>query len=288
VLYRINARSEPFEEAFAAARVPYQVRDGAFLRRPGPRAVLQRLRRQGPGRSVAEAVAAITAELGYDPEASPDSDEEVTRQSDLGRMCSLAEEFERSRPDGEPTAFVEELTNRFSTEESGRGVSLLTYHRAKGLEFDAVFLPRLVDGELPFRSGRAQADPEEERRLLYVGITRARRYLFLTWTVDRRTRPSPFLDEMRLSSPRPQGARSSRDASKGPASGDPLFQRLKEWRRKRAQADGVPAYVVFHDRTLAEIAERKCKDWADLAGIPGVGPAKLERYADEILEIVGA
>jgi superfamily II DNA helicase RecQ len=49
----------------------------------------------------------------------------------------------------------------------------------------------------------------------------------------------------------------------------------------------VPAYVVFHDRTLAEIAERDVRDRADLAAIPGVGPAKLERYADEILEIVG-
>ena len=70
-----------------------------------------------------------------------------------------------------------------------------------------------------------------------------------------------------------------------PRSG-PLFDRLKDWRRKRAQADGVPAYVVFHDRTLAEIADRKCKDWADLAAISGVGPAKLERYADEILAVV--
>ena len=68
--------------------------------------------------------------------------------------------------------------------------------------------------------------------------------------------------------------------------GGPLFDRLKDWRRRRAQADGVPAYVVFHDRTLAEIAERKCKDWADLAAVSGVGPAKLERYADEVLAVV--
>jgi hypothetical protein len=98
VLYRINARSEPFEEAFAAAAIPYQVRDGAFLRRPGPRSVLQRLKRVGG--SVAEAVVAITDELGYDPEATPDADEEVTRQSDLGRMRSLAVEFERAHPRG--------------------------------------------------------------------------------------------------------------------------------------------------------------------------------------------
>ena len=50
----------------------------------------------------------------------------------------------------------------------------------------------------------------------------------------------------------------------------------------------MPAYVVFHDKTLAEIADRKPGDWADLAGVPGVGPAKLDRYADEILGIVAS
>ena len=255
VLYRINARSEPYEEAFAAAGIPYQVRDGAFLRRPGPRAVLQRLKRLRHDDSLVHAVTAITAELGYDPDASPDSDEEVTRQSDLARMRSLAAEFERAHPDGDLAAFLAELTNRFSTEHSGRGVNLLTYHRAKGLEFDAVFLPRLIDGELPFRSGRAKADPQEERRLLYVGITRARRYLFLTWATDGQSRPSPFLAEMG-SLRRGRRAVAPRPASVGPVGGGALFDRLKEWRRKRAQADEVPAYVVFHDRTLAEIAER--------------------------------
>jgi ATP-dependent DNA helicase UvrD/PcrA len=287
VLYRINARSEPFEEAFAAAGIPYQVRDGAFLRRPGPRSVVQRLKRLDHDASLAHEVEAITAELGYDPEGSPDSDEEVTRQSDLARMRSLATEFERAHPDSDPAAFLVELTNRFSTENSGRGVNLLTFHRAKGLEFDAVFLPRLVDGELPFRSGRAKADPQEERRLLYVGITRARRYLFLTWAAEGRSRSSPFLEEMGLLTAKRPGRGSPRPASIAPAGGGALFDRLKDWRRKRAQTDDVPAYVVFHDRTLAEIAARKPGDRTDLATISGVGPAKLERYADEILEIVG-
>ena len=288
VLYRINARSEPFEEALAVAGIAYQVRDGGFLRRPGPRGVLQRLKRAGTGGSVPEAVAAITDELGYEPGTSPDADEEVTRQSDLGRMRSLASEFERAQSGGDHAAFLTELGRRFSTEHSGRGVNLLTFHRAKGLEFDAVFLPRLVDGELPFRSGRAKADPQEERRLLYVGITRARRYLFLTWPVDGRSRPSPFLDEMDLVPSGHPGRSSAPGASVTVGRGGPLFERLRDWRRKRAQADGVPAYVVFHDRTLQEIAERKCKDWADLAAVSGVGPAKLERYADEILAIVAA
>src|SRR5207247_1953028 len=72
----------------------------------------------------------------------------------------------------------------------------MTYHRAKGLEFEAVFLPRLVDGELPFRSGRSRAPVDEERRLLYVGITRAKRFVFLTWPSDVRAGRSPFVDEL--------------------------------------------------------------------------------------------
>jgi DNA helicase II / ATP-dependent DNA helicase PcrA len=284
VLYRINARSEPFEEAFAAAGIAYQVRDGAFLRRPGPRAALQRLRRGAVG-AVVDVVAAVTDALGYDPEADPDADEEITRQADLSRLRVLAAEFAEAHPAGELTAFVAELRRRFSPEHEGRGVILSTYHRAKGLEFDAVFLPRLTDGELPFRSGRAKADPVEERRLLYVGITRARRYLFLTWHRDPKTSPSPFLAELGVRTRPPRPARRT-SVAVPVGSGGALFDRLKAWRRSRAEADGVPPYVVFHDRTLAQIAERKPLDRDDLAGISGVGPTKIERYADEVLGVV--
>ena len=282
VLYRINARSEPFEEAFAAAGIPYQVRDGAFLRRPGPRAVLARLKRMA-GEAVSRAVEGATDELGFDPSAVPQADEEVTRQSDLARLRSLANEFEHAHPGADVATFLAELERRFSTEQTGRGVNLLTYHRAKGLEFDAVFLPRLLDGELPFRSGRSTADPDEERRLLYVGITRARTYLFLTWSTDGRARPSPFLRELGVvpaPEQRPTPRRRVRDGD------GPVLDRLRRWRRERASADEVPPYVVFHDRTLTEIAERLPQDRDDLADIPGVGPAKLERYGDEVLRIV--
>jgi DNA helicase-2/ATP-dependent DNA helicase PcrA len=292
VLHRINARSEPYEEAFAAAGIPYQVRDGAFLRRPGPRATLQRLRRAAGDLSVEDAVIAATDALGFDPEGSPDADEEVTRQSDLARLRAMAHEFTASHPDRDTSAFVEELARRFSTEHSGRGVNLLTFHRAKGLEFEAVFLPRLLDGELPFRSGRAKADPDEERRLLYVGITRARRFLFLTWPTDGKTGPSPFLAELgvRATATRRRGRTRAAPtaAPAGPVGDGPVFERLRSWRRSRAQADGVPAYVVFHDRTLARIAERMPTDRAALAAIPGIGRTKLERYADEILDVVAA
>ena len=288
VLYRINARSEPYEEALAAAAVPYQVRDGSFLRRPGPRSVLARLRRVTPEVPVTEAVEQATDSVGYDPLAEPDDAEEVTRQADLGRLRALAAEHASAHPEGDLAGFIAELATRFAAERTGRGVNLLTYHRAKGLEFDAVFLPRLLDKELPFRSGRAVADPVEERRLLYVGITRARRHLYLSWPTEPRTQPSPFLAELGVGSA-PPAARSKtprdRVSVEAPEHG-PLFDRLREWRKRRAQADGVPAYVVFHDATLAAIAEERPASRAALAVISGVGPAKLERYADEVLQVV--
>ena len=284
VLYRINARSEAFEEAFAAEGIPYQVRDGAFLRRPGPRSVLQKLKRTSTG-SVTQVVHDVTDALGFDPDAAADADEEVTRQADLARLRALAEEFDGAHDHGTVAEFVEELGRRFSIERSGRGVNLLTYHRAKGLEFDAVFLPRLIDGELPFRSGRAKAQPDEERRLLYVGITRARTYLFITWATDSKTKPSPFLDELGVRTPSAPRRHTSVRV-RLPKPGGPVLERLKAWRKARARADGVPAYVIFHDKTLEEIAELLPKDWADLASISGVGPTKLERYGDEVLAVV--
>ncbi len=294
VLYRINARSEPYEEALAAAGVPYQVRDGSFLRRPGPRGVIARLRRSDGADDVVRAVAAVTDAIGYTSDAGADDagEEEATRQADLGRLRALATEYASTSGDGATVdGFLAELEHRFAAEREGRGVQLMTYHRAKGLEFDAVFLPRLLDGELPYRARKSEADPDEERRLLYVGITRARVHLFLSWPREPRSSPSPFLREIGVADAvADRGVGAARNARRAPASvgaaDAPLFDRLREWRRGRASADGVPAYVVFHDATLAEIAERKPRDWADLAAVPGIGPAKLDRYADEVLAIV--
>ena len=79
---------------------------------------------------------------------------------------------------------------------------------------------------------------------------------------------------------------SDESSSAAPSPGGPLFDSLREWRRRRAAADGVPAYVVFHDSTLTAIAERRPRSRADLATISGIGPTKLDRYADDVLELV--
>jgi DNA helicase II / ATP-dependent DNA helicase PcrA len=178
----------------------------------------------------------------------------------------LAASFE-----GTCAEFAASLRERFGA-SAGRGVHLLTLHRAKGLEFDAVFIPRLDEGELPIRRG----DVDEERRLLYVGITRARKHLALTWSSAK---PSRFLRQL---------SNQIAPARNLIAEGGPSFDQLKQWRAERAKQDAVPAYVVFHNTTLAEIAERQPRTHAELALVPGVGPTKLERYGEEVLRVLAA
>jgi DNA helicase II / ATP-dependent DNA helicase PcrA len=290
VLHRINGRSEEFEEALSKARIPFQVRDGSFLRRPAARTVLARLRHDQDG-DVAATVTRIVEAAGFDPDATDEfSGEEATRQADLARLLRLAQEFGGTTP----AAFVRDLRSRFAEEDEGRGVVLLTYHRAKGLEFDAVFLPRLEDKELPFALAKGDDELAEERRLLYVGVTRARRHLYVSWARSRegerrsRPRPSPFLREILPSRTAVASVQRS-DAAADPlaaAARDPLFETLRAWRLRVCQQAGVPAYVVFDNKTLAMIAAAKPVSRSALLAIPGVGPAKLDRYAEDVLQIV--
>jgi DNA helicase-2/ATP-dependent DNA helicase PcrA len=160
-----------------------------------------------------------------------------------------------------------------------QGVHLLTLHRAKGLEFEAVFLPRVEEKELPCKAAmRVPGQVEEERRLLYVGMTRAKRHLALTWS----GKPSRFLLELGVE------AAQARPKARAEEPDDPTYVALKEWRLKRSKADEIPAYVVFHNSTLAEIAERRPQTIAELASVPGVGPAKLERYGRELLDALAS
>jgi DNA helicase-2/ATP-dependent DNA helicase PcrA len=345
ILYRVNYRSEDYEEALAAASVPYRVQDGAFLNRRSAREVLRSLQRSNAS-EVAAQVLKVAERSGY-LEELPDGlgDQELTRQNDLARLIRLGEEFDDGTRTG--AEFVADVQARFGAGE-GRGVNLLTYHRSKGLEFDAVFLSRVEVGELPFKRSRSEEALAEERRLFYVGITRARTHLTITWVNDGKRKGSPFVGELgaggaadkRGKLPKPQEEREVLAASiglevqlsggfegsivgvgaesvtvqvvggaelemhfgeivtangktlpLGPASErverkSALYDELKAWRLKRCRDDGVPAYVIFHDATLEEIAQREPVSTDQLAEIGGVGPAKLERYGSEIVEII--
>ena len=262
VLVRTNARTSEFEEAFHDAAIPFQ--GASMLARDAARQLLKALHgRRGPAAEIVRQLAVRQGLLSEVPDKL--GEREQTRQADLARLVRLAEEFP-----GEVDGFVDLLHERFG-ESAGRGVHLLTLHRAKGLEWEAVLLPRVEEGELPVRRG----DVEEERRLFYVGLTRPKRHLLVTWE----GRPSRFLDELGVRAAAPPLPKRERPVLEQ----TPAVQALREWRLARARADEVPAYVVFNDRTLAELAARTPRTIAELAAVPGIGPAKLERYGPELL-----
>ena len=264
VLCRTNARSAVYEETFTSAEIPFQ--GAALLERDAARQLLKRVARDqtAPAVSTVREVAAEQGLLAHDPKRV--GERELTRQSDLRLLVEIAR---RLPGDATVADFVAHVRERFGG-GGARGVHLLTYHRAKGLEFDAVFLPKLEARELPWKLARTDDELAEERRLLYVGLTRARTHLWLSWA----GKPSRFLRELGLDE------RPAVDAD------DPLLVSLKQWRLARAKEEGRPAYVVFHDSTLAAIAARRPASLAELGAVSGVGPAKLERYGEDVLAAV--
>jgi len=270
VLCRTNARLADFEEPFHEARIPFQ--GAALLAREAARQLLKRLRQLKATPVVAAAVRGYASDAGW-VERPPDKlgEREMVRQADLGRLVKLAGEFD----DGVRTTrdFIADLESRFSsTGPERKGVHLLTLHGAKGLEFEAVFVPRVEERELPIKLAKKPEEIAEERRLFYVGLTRAKRHLALTWS----GKPSRFLSELGIEMRVPRPAEPD----------DPLYAALKRWRLQRATADDLPAYVVFHNSTLAEIAGRRPRDLPELGTVPGIGPAKLERYGRDVLRVV--
>jgi DNA helicase-2/ATP-dependent DNA helicase PcrA len=218
----------------------------------------------------------------------------------------MARSLEAERPGATVADFLADVARRDAeeagAEAAGSGVTLSTLHRAKGLEWDAVFLPQLEEGTLPIRQSADADSLAEERRLLYVGVTRARRHLALSWAGSRvgpkgtpmRARPSRFIAELRPNAvarpvPKPAPGRGPRGAPATfdlSAADEPLLEQLIEWRRRRARADGVPAYVVADNKTLAAIAVGRPADEAGLLAVPGIGQRKVASYGAEILDVV--
>jgi ATP-dependent DNA helicase UvrD/PcrA len=335
VLYRINAQSEVYEEALTEAGVPFQVRGGeGFFSRQEIRQALLALQRaaerdvDGAGAPPAcgglpDIVRAILEPLGLTAEPPPGT-RARERWEALSGLAELVDEEVAQRPSLDLPAMLAELRQRADARHPPvvQGVTLASLHAAKGLEWDAVFLVGLADNTLPISHALAHgpdSEPvEEERRLLYVGITRARTHLALSWALARAPggrqsrRPSRFLNGIAPQSPsdatpnrprRPRGATPRcrvcnntlttppaimlRRCESCPSDIDEeLLVELKDWRLRTSKEMSVPAYVVFTDNTLIAIAETLPTDDAALVSIPGIGARKLEQYGPDVLAMV--
>jgi DNA helicase-2/ATP-dependent DNA helicase PcrA len=334
VLYRINAQSEVYEEALTEAGIAYQVRGGeGFFQRQEIRQALVALRRTAEkatghdtdGQSLPEQVRGVLEPLGLTAQP-PTGVKARERWQALTALAELVDGEVAQRPELDLPGLLAELRLRADARHppTVQGVTLASLHAAKGLEWDAVFLVGLADGTLPISHALAHGPDsqpvEEERRLLYVGITRARVHLTLSWALSRAPggrasrKPSRFLigidgavpqtnagpaPSRRRARGAPQHCRICNSVLTTPVAimlrrcetcaadvDTELLARLKDWRLRTATELKVPAYIVFTDNTLTAIAELLPADEAALVAIPGIGARKLEQFGPDVLDMV--
>ena len=281
-------------------------------------------------RAKTDAMIRLVLEAGYEDYLKATYPNFRQRLEDLEQLASFARQFPTME---DFLTHLALLTNVEAEDDKPRvddheKIRLSSIHQAKGLEFRVVFVIMLCDGLFP--SARSVDNPEgeeEERRLFYVAITRARRHLLLTWSRSRQpggrgTRQrSRFLDALapdiagdalapRSSVRRGRGGRPAtrrepaacRSCGRSLVTGaerarmrcrtcpqtasEATVDRLRTWRLERAREREVPAYVIFTDATMEALAETLPRDTDELLAISGIGPDKVERYGDALLELL--
>jgi DNA helicase-2/ATP-dependent DNA helicase PcrA len=318
VLVRTNAQMLVFEAACRAAQVPYRLA-GARPLLDDPE-IQARLAEVGARRGesfavVASDLAAATTTAATDRAGAGAVAAEV--------LVGLAADFQHleSRPTVEGfLSWLGPATSRDRMDHGAAGITMSTFHRAKGLEWPLVWVAGIEEGFVPIAHARSDEEETEERRLLYVAMTRAGDELRCSWAEERRfgdhtmsRRPSPWLAAVaapaaggdgatvgspdqwrqRLAAPRDQLARCRRP---GPGlrradeiAADPaVIDALRAWRASAARAAGVPAHVLLHDATLAAVAVRRPATADELLGVPGLGPVKVARFGTVLLDLMAA
>ncbi|MGI9017367.1 MAG: ATP-dependent helicase [Euzebya sp.] len=330
VCYRINAQAAPWEDHLRQAKIPVTVRgEGSFYDRREVRQAIRALHQattvarptdapppvvDAPVTNpniVAQAEVVFRDALSWRPGKPPAGRQARERWEAIQAVHDEVTAMAGTGLDLDQIAL--ELSARVAAgvDHTTEAVTLMSLHRAKGTEFDAVFLVAVEEGLLPISYASEPAEIDEERRLMYVGVTRARRWLSVSWAQSRPNRsgksstrrPSRFIYDLGPGAPvtgaspsRAGKARSGERKGDGtvkvsleqlPSDADPLLaQRLRSWRLERAKSDGVPAFVVFSDATLIELATRRPSDRRALLAVKGFGPAKADRYGGDVLATI--
>lgn len=310
VLARTNAQLVVIEAALRKAGVPFRVRGGSpFLDRVEVTEAITALRRR-PG-TFAERLSWLADSVREDEgDQAPSASE---RRGNLAELVRLGDEYTAAGGAPSVEGFVAWLdaTLRGDTGATpADGVDLATFHAAKGLEWPIVFVVGLERGLVPIGRAKTPEAVAEERRLLYVAVTRAEDELHCSWARERtfgsrslKRSPSPWLADIittlqalasgvapadlraRIAEER-RRLRSTTTITVGADADPTVLDALKAWRRIAAKAAGVPAYVIFHDTTLAAVAEAQPKSREALLALPGLGPVKAARYGDDLIRVV--
>lgn len=311
VLVRTNAQVAIIASAFERAQIPHRVRGrSSLIDQPEIKALLKLLRDStGQLASVIPDIRAVV-DVNSGAEGEPESAAEAERQRNREALLLLTVDHAASFPNATGWDFASWLQASAAKEGLDIGanaVDVLTFHAAKGLEWSVVHLAGIESGYVPIAQANGPAALSEERRLLHVGLTRARDKVFITWAARRafgertsRRSRSPYLDHVDGTDTAPViklAPESGKDRGKRHLSSirsnyedsepdSPLYIELKQWRADTAREQGVPAYIVFNNRTLAAIATQHPTTHDELLDVSGIGPTKAERYGNELLELI--
>ncbi|VDG75692.1 ATP-dependent DNA helicase [Actinobaculum suis] len=304
ILYRTNAQSAQFETALGRAGISYQVKGSEkFFSRREVREAMVALRtaaRAGVTGELAENVRSVLRQTGWRDEAPEGGGSARERWEALHALLVLAQDMEEKRG-ADLREFVADLEERSQLQNVPEieGVTLSSLHAAKGLEWERVYLAGMSEGLMPISLAKTPRALAEERRLLYVGVTRAKDFLQVSYAKGRNSRgrkASRFLDQLwpKPESPatewrrgrRERRAAADKEFRENYAADVPLFEALVQWRADMAQAIDKPAYTVFHDTTLRALAISKPASMEELGKIRGIGPAKLARWGEELLRVL--